>query len=287
MKKSLSLIEAPISKGSPTRGSEHAFEALVSRGLAEVLDARTLPMSRQIQAEEIPESDKYRDAATVMPVCRALAESVKEELKSGSFPLIIGGDHSIAMGSISGDAAVVSAEELSVIYLDGHADINTEMSTISGYIHGMPLASAMGLCRRELTVGDRKSLYGKNTFIVGARSIDDGEWPIIKEEGVHLYPAEEVKQRGIGKVIEEVLSSIKTKAIHISFDVDAIDGDEFPATGYVMPGGLTREDITSALGRILSDERVISLDCVEYNPKLDPTGENGSWLIGLLYDLFV
>ena len=286
MKKSLSLIEAPISEGSPTRGSEHAFEALVSRGLAEVLEARTLPMPCPIKDDSLPVSEKFRDAATVMPVCRALAESVKEELEKASFPIVIGGDHSIAMGSIAGDAAVVSPEELSVIYIDGHADINTERSTVSGYIHGMPLASAMGLCRRELTVGEGRSLYGKNTFIVGARSIDDGEWPIIKEEGVHLYTAEEVKKRGIGDVIREVLSSVRTKAIHVSFDVDALDGDEFPATGYVMPNGLAREDVKGALGAILADGRVISLDCVEYNPKLDPTEENGAWLIGLLYDLF-
>ncbi|MBQ4065070.1 MAG: arginase family protein, partial [Clostridia bacterium] len=161
------------------------------------------------------------------------------------------------------------AEELAVIYIDGHTDINTEATTETGFIHGMPLAAAMGLCDDLLTVGNKVNLYGSNTYIIGARSIDDGEYPIIKEQGVTLFTAEDVRRMGMEAVMQEVLAGITASAIHVSFDVDVLDEAVFPATGYRMPNGLTLADVECALTASFSTGKVVSLDVVEYNPLLD------------------
>lgn len=268
----ISVLEAPVNLGSPTSGSQYAFNSLVSEGLGDILgeDTRFLPMPMTLpEISGVPSPDNMKDLWRVMGVSRTLSESVKSEIQSGRFPIIIGGDHSCAIGSIAGASAVYGEDDLSVIYIDGHTDINTENTTVTGYIHGMTLASAMGLCCDELTVGRRVNLYGKNIFIVGARSIDPAEYEIIEEQNVTLYGIDEVKRRGISAIMEEIAEKITTSHIHVSFDVDFADGDEFPSTGYRMPNGATFDDACLAVSRAFEIGHVCSMDVVEYNPTLD------------------
>ena len=276
----VTLIEAPICKGSPTDGSQYAYRALIEAGVVSCFDDVALsPMEPLVATgESVP---NMKDVGEVMAVCRELAGRVSGVIREKRLPIVIGGDHSVAIGSIAGASATVGTDDLAVIYIDGHTDINTDSSTLTGFIHGMPLAAAMGLCDDRLTVGNRVNLKGENTFILGARSIDEGEYPIIASQGVTLYTADTIRAKGIEVVVEEVLKAITAPAIHVSFDVDFLDQTVFPSTGYRMPDGLTLADAAAILTACFATGRVCSLDVVEYNPLLDTDGRDREKLFSL------
>lgn len=276
----VTLIEAPIAKGSPTDGSQYAFRSLLDAGLLS-----HLPSARAVSTEapkgEGGDPPNLKFLSEVMAVSRRLARETEAAIREGRLPMVIGGDHSVAIGSIAGASAVYGAERLAVIYLDGHTDINTETTTETGFIHGMPLAAAMGLCDDRLTVGRKVNLYGRNTYILGARSIDDGEFPILREQGVTLVTAKEIKERGMSAVLSEVLPSITAPCVHLSFDVDVFDREVFPSTGYRMPDGLAFGEVAEALSAVFATGKVVSFDCVEYNPLLDTEGKDREQLFSL------
>ncbi len=278
----VTLMEAPICKGSPTDGSQYAYQSLIEGGLAfHFSDVRLSPMTPPpSEGEGRYPCMKY--LSEVMAVSRALYARVRDAILAGRLPVVIGGDHSVAIGSLAGASSVFGAEGLSVIYIDGHTDINTEKTTETGFLHGMPLAAAMGLCHEELTVGRKVNIRGKNTFILGARSIDPGEYTIIREQGVTLYTAEKIREQGMAAVMQEVLSQVTTPALHVSFDVDVLDEAVFPSTGYRMPNGLSLADVEIALRSCFSTGCVCSFDCVEYNPYLDTDGRDRETLFSLL-----
>lgn len=279
----LAFLEAPVCKGSPTDGSQYAFASLCQHGLAaRYPDAKLLPMTIPSFCDTPIDTPKTKDLNEVMAISRLLAETVSKNLRKGYLPVTVGGDHSIAIGTIAGVSEVYDTEKISVIYIDGHTDINNEETTETGFIHGMPLAAAMGCCGDALTVGKKKNLLGKNTVIVGARSIDRGEYRIIDEQGVKLYTADEVKERGVEAVWNEILARITTPYIHVSFDVDVMDEKVFSATGYRMKNGLSREETEALLRACFATGRVTSLDCVEYNPLLDADGTCRKTLFSLL-----
>ena len=182
------------------------------------------------------------------------------------------------MASIAADAEKFGAENVAVVYVDGHTDINTESTSPTGYIHGMPLAVSMGIT--DLTINDNINLYGKNLFIIGARSIDDGEYAIMKNHGVSLFTADEVKSKGVDAVMREIIPKLKDKNVHLSFDVDVIDGKSFSSTGYVMPNGLGVSDTKQILAAVINNG-IASFDCVEYNPSLD-NGKDKKTLLDIL-----
>ena len=201
-------------------------------------------------------------------------------LEKGQFPLIVGGDHSIAMGSLAALGEFYGAEELAVLYIDAHGDINTEKTSTSGCIHGMDLAAACGLCCDELTVGKNKvDLLGKNLHIIGGRSIDPPEWGIMERLGVDFYSAEQIHAMGADKVMERVLPTLRGKRIHISFDVDSLDPTEFSSTGYLIPGGLTFAQVRQIVRAAADTGALVSFECVEYDPALDKSGADGKKLI--------
>lgn len=282
LKRAYTLLEAPISCGSPTRGSELAFDGMVARGLPEKLgDCPCRPMKKAQPGEMCSDRLRYLDA--VMRVSRDLRSNVLEELEAGRFPVIIGGDHSVAMGTLAALGEFCGAEHVALVYIDGHADINTEETSASGYIHGMDLAAACGLCCEQLTVGkQRVNLLGRNIHMVAARSIDPPERDILREQGVHLYSAEGIRKHGVVWALERMLPALKGKKVHISFDVDALDPSEFSATGYNLPGGLTVGQAEELMARVLSETDVVAFECVEYNPLFDPSGTDGDKLAALL-----
>ena len=280
----ISLIEAPICKGSPTVGTQFAYKHLTENGITELFgDEVCLVPSQLGTLEEGTYKPNMKYVGEVVSVAKEVYKGVKEAISTQSFPIVIGGDHSLAIGSIAGASACFSTEELSVIYIDGHTDINTENSTPTGFIHGMPLAAAMGLCSDKLTIGKKVNLLGKNIYIIGARSIDEGEYGIIRENGVHLYTADDVKKRGISSVMSEIKENISGGAVHISFDVDFLDEKVFPSTSYRMPNGLDIGTLKEILKESFSLGKTCSFDCVEYNPTLDTDGKD----LKKLLDIFL
>jgi len=279
------ICEGPVSVGSPTRGTEDAYRCLKDNGLPELMAGRAefCDFTGERVARETLCDERLKHLETVMAVNRENRKNVLAALDAGYFPITLGGDHSLVMSSVAALAEHVGAESVAVIYVDTHADINTEKTTESGMIHGMPLAAAMGLCTDALDVGKNKvNLYGKNTYIIGAHSIDEGEYPIIKEQGVHLFTADEVRRRGHKNVVDEVIEATRGMKIHLSFDVDSINGKDFPATGYALDGGLSYKTVRAILEMIWQGADISSLDVVEYNPHLDRDGK----CLKMMLDIF-
>lgn len=282
MERSFALVEAAVSCGSPTRGTEGAFDALVEAGLATAFGgARLLPMEKLAPCALWPDGLRHLD--TVMEVCRRLRASVLDTLGRGEYPVVIGGDHSCAMGTLAALGEFYGAEELAVVYVDAHTDINTERTSESGCIHGMDLAAACGLCCDALTVGRKRvNLLGENLHFIGARSIDPPEYGIVERVGAHLHTAEAVREWGLEAVLDQVLPGLEGRHVHISFDVDVLDPAEFSATGYNIPEGLTLAQVERILSAVLDTGRTCSFECVEYNPVLDPGGRDLGALMKLL-----
>ncbi len=275
------LVEAAVSCGSPTRGSEGAFDALEAAGLPALFGgARLAPMEKLAPCAAWPDGLRHLD--TVMEVCRRLRSNVLAALGRGEYPLVIGGDHSCAMGTLAALGEFYGPENLAVVYVDAHTDINTERTSESGCIHGMDLAAACGLCCGELTVGkNRVNLLGENLHFIGARSIDPPEYGIVERVGAHLHTADEVRARGLEAVLDQVLPALEGKRVHVSFDVDVLDPAEFTATGYNIPDGLNVAQVGRILGAVLDTGLTCSFECVEYNPVMDPTGRDLDTLMGI------
>ena len=282
MERRFALVEAAVSCGSPTRGSEGAFDALAGAGLGTLFGgAALMPMEKPVPCAAWPEGLRHLD--TVMEVCRRLRANTLAALERGEYPIVIGGDHSCAMGSLAALGEFYGPEHLAVVYVDAHTDINTDRTSASGYIHGMDLAAACGLCCDALTVGKNKvNLLGENLHIIGARSIDPPEWGVVERAGAHLHTAQEVRARGLGVVLAEFLPALKGKRVHISFDVDVLDPSEFTATGYNIPEGLSVAEVERILSAVLDTGRTCSFECVEYNPTMDPDQRDLSTLMGIL-----
>lgn len=282
MERRFALVEAAVSCGSPTRGSEGAFDALAGAGLGTLFGgAALMPMGKPVPCAAWPEGLRHLD--TVMEVCRRLRANTLSVLERGGYPIVIGGDHSCAMGSLAALGEFYGPEHLAVVYVDAHTDINTDRTSASGYIHGMDLAAACGLCCDALTVGKNKvNLLGENLHIIGARSIDPPEWGVVERAGAHLHTAQEVRARGLGVVLAELLPALKGKRVHISFDVDVLDPSEFTATGYNIPEGLSVAEVERILSAVLDTGRTCSFECVEYNPTMDPDQRDLSTLMGIL-----
>lgn len=268
------ICEAPVCVGSPTNGTQNAYSFLKHNGLVDLFGEKALfcDFEGEREAADAKPDKKLKGLSTVMLINNQNYRNMLEGILNGLVPVCLGGDHSLAMSSIAALSDTVGPNDIAVIYVDGHTDINTAESSLTGYIHGMPLAEALGLCPKELDIGENKiHLYGENLYIVGARSIDPEEYVICEKQGVHLYCADDVKARGAEEILNEILEDIGDKKIHLSFDVDSIDGDEFPSTGYVMPNGLSFECVYGILKKVI-ERGISSLDVVEYNPTLDKNG---------------
>ena len=282
MERSFALVEAAVSCGSPTRGTEGAFDALVEAGLPALFGgARLLPMEKLAPCPAWPDGLRHLD--TVMEVCRRLRANTLDALERGERPVVIGGDHSCAMGTLAALGEFYGAENVAVVYVDAHTDINTEKTSESGCIHGMDLAAACGLCCDALTVGrNRVNLLGKNLHFIGARSIDPPEYGIVEQVGARLHTAREVRERGLEAVLADILPALAGKRVHISFDVDVLDPAQFRATGYNIPEGLTVAEVERILSGVLDTGLTCSFECVEYNPVMDPDGKDLDTLMGIL-----
>lgn len=279
------LVEAAVSCGSPTRGSERAFDALVELGLAEALGCVCCPMEKLEPRVGSDARLKYLD--TVMAVNRRLRDQVLTAFAQHEYPIVIGGDHSVAMGTLAALGETFGAENVAVVYIDGHADINTEITSVTGFIHGMDLAAACGLCCEELTVGKNKvNVLGENIYIIGGRSIDPPEYEIMAQQGVNYYSAEKVRTCGVDWVLGQILPKLSGKRVYISLDVDSMDPASFAATGYQLPDGLTLAEVEHLAATVLATEETVCFECVEYNPAMDPERVDGYKLLGLLKRLF-
>jgi len=238
------------------------------------------------QPEEQPYGEKRAKYLNeIAESCRGLAEITARTLTDGYFPLVLGGDHSIAVGSCSGVSNYFRAQSKRVgyLWLDAHGDMNTPESSPSGNIHGMPLAAIIGYGAPELVemLGYKPKVEPRNVCLVGARDLDPKERRLIKESGVHVFTMRDIDERGMRDVMSEALRFVTddTDGVAVSLDLDFVDPDDAPGVGTPVRGGVTYREAHLAMEMIADSEAMVSLEIVEINPVIDT--HNQTALLGV------
>lgn len=289
----INIIGVPMFYGADKRGPEYGPEKLREKKVLSILCKHNHQVYDlgNMHVPEVNDTHKFNSHANlkylepIVEVNKNLAHTVYSSLKAESFPLIIGGDHSIALGSISGVSRAY--ENFAVIWMDAHGDINTHDTSGSGNIHGMPLAKAMNVGYKDLTnvYFEGQKVNPENVFILGARDLDPGEIELIKELKLNVFSADEINERGINTVIQQVMDTLKAKnieAIHLSFDLDFIDAEFVPGTGTPVSVGVNIEDTKKALKLLAESKMIKSMDFVELNVLLDKNDVTADLAIDLL-----
>lgn len=279
MAKTIAILGAPSQAGQEQDGTRFGPQALRDAGLTaqlaelgyQVQDWGDLKINHEILTKKTNSRESLKNLAAVVKVSQELFTDLNRILSQDCFPIVLGGDHSISIGSIA--AAANHAENLGVIWLDAHPDLNTVETTPSGRIHGMPLAISLGLGHPQLINigGFYPKIKPDQIVIIGARSIDSGEKQLIKELGIKLYPMTAVRRLGIQQVIAESIQYLaeKTDAVHLSFDLDVLDPGVAPGVGTPSPNGMTIRECAVIMAELGQTGMIISMDIVELNPLLD------------------
>ncbi|ANL36068.1 MULTISPECIES: arginase [Rhizobium] len=294
--RSVTLIGAPLEEGSGRRGAAMGPAALRIAGVDQTLidlghDVADNGDLRIVPAMDLPNHPKAHNLRTVGAFTRALESSVYDVAASGRFPLILGGDHSLSMGSVSGMAryAADKGRPLFVLWLDAHADFNSPATSPSGNIHGMPVAFFCGEAEfAEILPKDRPFVDPKHVFQVGIRSVDAREREEIHEHGVNVFDMRAIDEQGIAAIMRYILDVV-AKAnglLHVSLDLDFLDPDIAPGVGTTVPGGATFREAHLVMEMLSDSGLVSSLDLVELNPFLDDRGKSARILVELTASLF-
>jgi arginase len=291
----IALTNVHLDLGAGRRGTDMGPSALHVAGLVPAIRrlGHTVDDFESIGTpsfEERAHGDSHaRFLPEIVRVCTRLADRVEAAVGAGRFPLVLGGDHSIAVGTISGLARHYKkrGERLGVVWIDAHADMNTPESSPSGNVHGMPLACLLGFGPKELTVGmspEGPALHPEDVVIIGARAVDPTEVPLVRELGVRVYTMSELDARGTAACLREALAHVQrhTSGIHLSFDLDGVDPTEAPGVGTPVPGGLNLRESHLVCEWACETGRLVGMEMVELNPTRDvrnKTGELARWLI--------
>lgn len=243
--------------------------------------------------EELKVGDeRARYLGEIARVSAQLARKVEHIMERGHFPLVLGGDHSIAVGTVSGIAALCrrTGKKLGLLWIDAHGDINTPETSPSGNIHGMPLATLLGFGVKELTEvgGVFPKIRAENIALVGIRSLDAGEKSRLKESGVQVHTMADIDRRGVHEVMKKALARVTDGAdyVHVSFDLDAVDPAVAPGVGTPVKGGLDYRE-AHLIMEVIADAGVMtSLEMVEVNPILDQENASAIFAVELVQSAF-
>ncbi|MFN4213936.1 arginase [Exiguobacterium sp.] len=267
-----SYIEVPLRYGQGKHGVDEGPAKLRELGIEALLPSGTTKRTIRVLPEsEIRENEEHlKRVDGVLYTVNELAEVVNEELQANRFPLIVGGDHSMAIGTLAG---LAKTGPYGVIWVDAHADLNTGETSPSGNIHGMPLAAAMGMGDVRLTeVGGRaRKLAPEHLVYIALRDIDAGEMNEINRLGIKVITVEEVRTRGVDVIMEEAITYLRERVgrFYISFDMDSFDAELVAGTGTPVDGGLTAEEGKAIVAEAMKADELIAIELVELNPSID------------------
>ena len=291
--KPVHLIGAPLDLGGGRRGVDMGPSALRIAGLGEQIAALgRATIDQGNVAAPIRELAREGDARKkyiedIAAVCRRIHAMARASLDAGALPVVIGGDHSVAAGSVAASAEAVRAatgKPLGVIWVDAHGDMNTPETSQSGNVHGMPLAALLGQAPHELaSIGTSPSLRPEHTVLVGIRNLDDREKDQIRAAGVHVFTMKDVDRDGIARVAERAiaLASEGTGGLHVSFDLDVCDPSVAPGVGTPVRGGLDYREAHMLMELVADSQRLVALDLVEVNPTLDVRNTTAEFAVEL------
>ena len=291
--KKIRIVGAPIDLGAGRRGVDMGPSALRVAHIGEQLrdlgydveDGGDVPVRNP---EELPHGDprlKYREP--IREMAEAVSARVEKAVQDGALPIILGGDHSVAIGSTAGIARALKprGESFGIIWFDAHADMNVPESTPSGNIHGMALAVALGLGDKALTqvAGFAPKLAARNAVLVGTRSIDEKERGVVRQSGIHVFTMRDIDERGMRAVMVDALTAALdgTRGVHVSLDIDFMDPDLAPGTGTVVRGGVTEREAHLAMEMVADTGRLLSMDVTEINPVLDEHNQTARLAVDL------
>ena len=282
----VAVVGVPMDLGANRRGVDMGPSALRYARLLEQLEdlGYTVEDLGDVPVSLARASRRRGRGLAYLEEIRAAALVLKERLAAlpeGVFPIVLGGDHSLSMGSVAGAAR---GRRVGVVWADAHADFNTPETSPSGNVHGMPLAVLSGLGHPRLTEVFR-AVDPKDVVLVGVRSLDPGEKRLLKEAGVRVYTMHEVDRLGVARIAEEVLKHLQGLPLHVSLDADVLDPTLAPGVGTPVPGGLTYREAHLLMEILAESGRVQSLDLVEVNPILDERNRTAEMLVGLALSL--
>jgi arginase len=286
-KRSIEIIGIPVDLGAGRRGVDMGPSAIRIADLEPRLEALghkvvdfgdidvMIPETQKVGQGKL----KYK--APILAACDELRKQVERSMGEGRMPLVLGGDHSIAIGSVAGTSNhfARSGESIGLIWFDAHGDANTPDTTPSGNIHGMSLAVAMGLGDGDLVnLGGRApKVLPRNIVLIGIRDLDAGERDTLKKSGVTVYTMRDLDERGMRDVLDEAIgiAADNTSGIHLSFDLDVVDPEDAPGTGTPVWGGITYREAHLAMEMLADRAQIVALDLVEVNPVLDSQNMTG------------
>lgn len=292
--KPIQIINVPLDLGASRRGTDagpSAFRIAGLHGAIEQLGYQVLDevdIAAPVMGSQKPVDTRMRFKNEILSVCRQLAECTRDALDAGSFPLVIGGDHSISMGSVSGVSYHFGRQQQKpgVIWFDAHGDMNLPETSPSGNIHGMPLAHLLGHGDEELSsiLGASPAVNPENVVLVGIRDIDRGEREFLNASGVTTFTMRDIDLLGMAEVSKQAreVASNGTAGYHLSFDLDGCDPVVFPGTGTLVPGGISYREAHLFLEDCAADGRMVSMDVVELNPFLDEANVSAERAVRLI-----
>lgn len=292
----IALIGVPTDIGAGHRGASMGPEALRVAGIADALRARGLDvidygnLQGPVNPWQAP-VDGYRHLPEVIAWNRLTLDAVFASLGRGELPIVLGGDHSLGIGSITAVARHCRAtgKKLRILWLDAHADFNTSEVTPSGNVHGMPVACLCGLGPEALTcLGGEKPAIGPDEIRqIGIRSVDIGEKRLVHRYGLDIYDMRHIDEVGIKRAMEDALEGVDEDThLHVSFDVDFLDPAIAPGVGTTVPGGPNYREAQLVMEMIADTGRLCSLDIVELNPAFDEHNKTGTLAVDLVESLF-
>ncbi|HEY0198134.1 MAG TPA: arginase [Rhodanobacter sp.] len=292
----VSLIGAPTDIGAGHRGASMGPEALRVANLATRLERRGL---RVIDRGNLhgpvnpwqPPTDGYRHLEQVVAWNTAVHAAVYDDLRAGHLPIMLGGDHCLAIGSVSAVARHCreQGKQLRVLWLDAHTDFNTAQATPTGNIHGMPVACLCGVGPRELVeLGGRAPATSPDVFrYIGIRSVDEGEKKLVRQANIKVFDMRYIDEVGMKRMMEAALSGIDENThLHVSFDVDFLDPSIAPGVGTTVRGGPNYREAQLCMEMIADTGRMGSLDIVELNPAFDKRNATAKLAVDLVESLF-
>jgi arginase len=290
----IAIIGAPMDLGAGRRGVDMGPSALRVAGLNEKIallgyeieDLGNIVVDQPESLPVGPENARY--LPQIAHTCARLAEIVEQAADKGRVPLVLGGDHSVAMGTVAGMSAHFrkAGEKIGLIWIDAHADMNTPQSSPSGNVHGMPLACIVGLGPPELTGldGPAPMVEPRNVAIIGLRSVDEIERLNVRGAGVHPFTMRDIDERGLRSVMREAIERATrgTAGFHLSFDMDAVDPVEAPGVGTPVRGGMTYREAHLAMETVCDSGRMTSIEVVEVNPVIDEVNRTALLAVELI-----
>jgi arginase len=296
MKRPISLIGAPTDIGAGSRGASMGPEALRVAQLQPMLQAHGLEVHDLGNLAGpanpwLPPVNGYRHLAEVVAWNALVHEAVHRELEAARLPILLGGDHCLAIGSISAVARHCRerSRRLRVLWLDAHADFNTHLLTPSGNLHGMPVACLCGHGPDELTEigGAVPALNPKSIRQIGIRSVDAGEKRLVHQAGLEVFDMRYIDEMGMRHTMELALATLDANThLHVSFDVDFLDPDVAPGVGTTVKGGPTYREAQLCMEMIADTGALASLDVMELNPALDVRNRTAELAVDLIESLF-